>query len=42
LPPLSTGRTLAESAEARLVVFDDADLLPHAEHPETFAEFFTD
>jgi len=42
LPPLSTGRTLAESAEARLVVFDDADLLPHAEHPEAFVDFFTD
>ena len=42
LPPLSTGRTLAETAGVRLVVFDDADLLPHAEHPEAFAEFFTD
>jgi pimeloyl-ACP methyl ester carboxylesterase len=36
--PLETGRELAEAADARLVVFDDADLLPHAEHPEAFVE----
>ncbi|MEF8807390.1 alpha/beta fold hydrolase [Natronomonas sp.] len=38
LPPLSEGRELAEGANARLVVFDNADLLPHAEHPEAFVE----
>jgi pimeloyl-ACP methyl ester carboxylesterase len=38
LPPLSEGRELAEEANARLVVFDNADLLPHAEHPEAFVE----
>ena len=38
LPPLETGRDLAERADARLVVLDNADLLPHAEHPEAFVE----
>jgi pimeloyl-ACP methyl ester carboxylesterase len=38
LPPLSRGRELARAANARLVVFDNADLLPHAEHPEAFVE----
>jgi pimeloyl-ACP methyl ester carboxylesterase len=38
LPPLSEGRELAKEADARLVVFDNADLLPHAEHPEAFVE----
>ncbi|MFQ3320045.1 MAG: pimeloyl-ACP methyl ester carboxylesterase [Natronomonas sp.] len=42
LPPLETGRDLAERANARLVVFDTADLLPHAEHPEAFVEFLTE
>ena len=37
LPPLSEGRDLAETADARLVVFDDALLLPHVEFPEQFA-----
>ena len=37
-PPLSTGRDLAERADARLVVFDDARRLPHVEHPEAFAD----
>jgi len=36
--PLSTGRELAELADARLVVFDDAKLLPHVEHPDRFVE----
>jgi pimeloyl-ACP methyl ester carboxylesterase len=36
ITPLSEGRTLAERADARLVVFDEARLLPHAEHPEQF------
>jgi pimeloyl-ACP methyl ester carboxylesterase len=38
MPPLSTGRDLAESADARLVVFDHAKLLPHVEHPEQFVD----
>lgn len=37
-PPLEAGRTLAERADARLVVFDDAAGLPHVEHPERFVE----
>jgi len=37
---LSQGEELAEAADARLVVFDSADLLPHAEHPEEFVEAF--
>lgn len=38
LPPLSEGEELAKEADARLVVFDNADLLPHAEHPEAFVD----
>jgi pimeloyl-ACP methyl ester carboxylesterase len=38
LPPLSEGRTLADEADARLVVFDHAKLLPHVEHPAAFVE----
>ena len=38
LPPLERGRELAETAGARLVVFDNADLLVHAEHPEEFVK----
>lgn len=38
ITPLSDGRELAEEADARLVVFDDAKLLPHVEHPEAFLE----
>lgn len=38
LPPLQDGRELAEEADARLLVFDNADLLPHAEHPAVFAD----
>lgn len=37
LPPLSEGRTLAERADAELIVFDNAMLLPHVEFPEEFA-----
>lgn len=37
-PPLSEGRSLAERADAGLVVFDRARRLPHAEHPEQFVE----
>lgn len=40
ITPLQRGRKLAETADARLVVFDNADLLPHAEHPEAFLEAF--
>ncbi|EJN60546.1 alpha/beta fold hydrolase [Halogranum rubrum] len=36
--PLSEGRELADEADARLVVFDDAKLLPHVEHAEAFVE----
>ncbi len=35
--PLERGRELAEEADARLVVFDGALLLPHYEHPREFA-----
>ncbi|MFC6726549.1 alpha/beta fold hydrolase, partial [Halobium palmae] len=38
ITPLSDGRELADEADARLVVFDDAKLLPHVEFPEQFAE----
>jgi pimeloyl-ACP methyl ester carboxylesterase len=34
--PLSFGRELADAANAGLIVFDDAKLLPHVEHPEQF------
>ena len=36
--PLADGRALAEAADARLVVFDRAKLLPHVEFPERFTE----
>ncbi|MEZ3144423.1 alpha/beta fold hydrolase [Halobaculum sp. MBLA0143] len=38
LPPLAEGRELAETADARLVVFDDALLLPHVEFPRQFVD----
>ncbi|WP_251343998.1 alpha/beta fold hydrolase [Haloplanus halophilus] len=38
LPPLSRGRDLADEADARLVVFDHAKLLPHVEYPAAFVE----
>lgn len=38
LPPLSRGRELADEADARLVVFDRAKLLPHVEYPDAFVE----
>jgi pimeloyl-ACP methyl ester carboxylesterase len=34
--PLSDGRELAENADLRLVVLEDADLLPHGEFPHEF------
>lgn len=36
--PLSEGRTLAERVDAGLVVFNQAKLLPHVEHPERFVD----
>jgi pimeloyl-ACP methyl ester carboxylesterase len=36
--PLSDGRELAEAIDAGLVVFDEAQLLPHVEHPEQFVD----
>ncbi|MFB6301743.1 MAG: alpha/beta fold hydrolase [Haloferacaceae archaeon] len=35
--PLADGREMAERSDARLVVFDDALLLPHVEFPDAFA-----
>jgi pimeloyl-ACP methyl ester carboxylesterase len=40
--PLEDGEELAERADAKLVVFDDAKLLPHAEHPGPFLEMLLD
>jgi pimeloyl-ACP methyl ester carboxylesterase len=34
--PLADGRAMAERGDARLVVFDDAKLLPHVEFPTEF------
>ncbi|WP_276257815.1 alpha/beta fold hydrolase [Haloglomus litoreum] len=34
--PVSQGRELAEAADVKLVVLEEADLLPHGEFPETF------
>jgi pimeloyl-ACP methyl ester carboxylesterase len=39
--PVETGRELADRADARLVVFDDAKLLPHVEHPDEFVDVVT-
>ncbi|WP_135661684.1 alpha/beta fold hydrolase [Halorhabdus rudnickae] len=39
--PVSTGRQLAAAADARLIVFDDAKLLPHVEHPAAFVDVMT-
>jgi pimeloyl-ACP methyl ester carboxylesterase len=38
ITPLSEGHDLAERADARLVVFDNALLLPHVEHPDQFVD----
>jgi len=38
LPPLSTGRQVAERADTGLVVVDRAKLLPHAERPAEFVD----
>ncbi|WP_128475765.1 alpha/beta fold hydrolase [Halorussus pelagicus] len=40
--PLEKGEELAEQADAKLVVFDAAKLLPHAEHPGPFLEVLLD
>jgi pimeloyl-ACP methyl ester carboxylesterase len=42
LPPLARGRELAEAADARLVVFDHAKLLPHVEYPGAFVDAVRD
>ncbi|WP_158854256.1 alpha/beta fold hydrolase [Halorhabdus sp. CUG00001] len=39
--PVEAGRELADRADARLVVFEDAKLLPHVEHPEKFVDVVT-
>ena len=36
--PLSVGKKLADQGDTKLVVIDDARLLPHAEHPGPFLE----
>jgi len=41
ITPLSYGRDLAEAADARLVVFENARLLPHVEHADRFLEELT-
>jgi pimeloyl-ACP methyl ester carboxylesterase len=38
ITPLSTGRSLADTADARLVVVDETRLLPHAEAPDSFLD----
>jgi len=38
ITPLSSGRDLAERADATLVVFGDSLLLPHVEHPAQFVD----
>ncbi|WP_115863923.1 alpha/beta fold hydrolase [Halorussus litoreus] len=40
--PLEDGEELAERADVKLVVFEDAKLLPHAEHPGPFLEVLLD
>ncbi|UPV74210.1 alpha/beta hydrolase [Halorussus limi] len=40
--PLEKGEQLAERADAKLVVFDEAKLLPHAEHPGPFLDVLLD
>ena len=38
ITPLEKGQALASAVDARLVVFDDAKLLPHVEHPAQFVD----
>ena len=42
ITPLRRGRTLAEAADCRLVVIDDAKLLPHVEFPDAFVDVVLD
>lgn len=42
LPPLATGRALADAVDARLVVFDRAKLLPHVEYPTEFMDVLSE
>lgn len=41
ITPLAMGRDMAEEADCRLVVFDNAKLLPHVEFPEQFLQTVT-
>jgi len=41
ITPLEDGRELADAVDARLVVIEDALLLPHVEHPTEFADVVT-
>ena len=40
--PLYEGRSLAQAANAKLVVLDRSRLLPHVEHPDTFVDVVHD
>lgn len=42
ITPLERGREWADRADARLVVIDDAKLLPHVEHPASFRDVLTE
>jgi pimeloyl-ACP methyl ester carboxylesterase len=42
LTPLEEGRAIAEVGDTDLVVFDQAKLLPHVEHPEAFLDVLRD
>ncbi|WEL17783.1 Pimeloyl-ACP methyl ester carboxylesterase [Halorhabdus sp. SVX81] len=42
ITPVSAGRALAKKTDSRLVVFDDAKLLPHVEHPAAFVGVVAD
>ncbi|MFB6201561.1 MAG: alpha/beta fold hydrolase [Halorhabdus sp.] len=41
ITPVAAGRDLARAGDARLLVFDDAKLLPHVEHPNAFVDVLT-
>ena len=40
--PVTAGKALARTADCRLIVFDDAMLLPHVEHPGAFVDVVTE
>lgn len=42
ITPVEEGRELAERGDTKLVVFEEAKLVPHAEHPGPFLEAFLD